>query len=597
VSGCDVVQVQEALTELVRRQVLEILADPLSPQRGTFRFAHEMLRQVAYDTLSRHDRKSRHLAVAEHLRSTFANDGEEVVDVIARHYLDALQAVPDAADADTTRGRAVDELTRAGDRANRTGAKARAAEQFAHAAQLHAVTESPGAGESAAQLWEKASQAALDDADWNSAVTFADRAKDEYERLGRARLAARTQIVAATALRRRGQNAEAGQRLGAALAALLEDPDTDTVRALAQQATLAGLTDREEGGRLAEESLRLGQALGVGPAILSGLFVARGISLGRVNRLAEAAAYFREGARLGEEAGDAALQGVALVNLADALNARDPAAAVAAAQAAALVLRRAGNRWILAFATENLVMALLSAGEWDAVKTRIDEAVDDGLGDVEILGAVRAWLEALRGRLDSARAVLSGLTDLRVSEDPQDRGIQLMIRAFIAYAEQRTADALDLSRQVLDLVPNVGIANDLTRWVFPLATRCAAELDDAAEVARLLALLETYNPGEIPPVIDSDRDLARARLAVRNGDPDADERFAASIVALRTRGTPYHYAYGLLDCARYLRSTNRQDESVAFIDEAQEIAERLHAEPLILRLAALAGPSQRLVST
>jgi hypothetical protein len=49
-----------------------------------------MLRQVAYDTLSRRDRKARHLAVAAHLRAAFAGDGEEVTDVIAP----ALPAAP-----------------------------------------------------------------------------------------------------------------------------------------------------------------------------------------------------------------------------------------------------------------------------------------------------------------------------------------------------------------------------------------------------------------------------------------------------------------------------------------------------------------------
>ena len=41
--------------------------------------------QVAYDTLSRRDRKTRHMKVAAHLRAAFAGDGEEVADVIARH--------------------------------------------------------------------------------------------------------------------------------------------------------------------------------------------------------------------------------------------------------------------------------------------------------------------------------------------------------------------------------------------------------------------------------------------------------------------------------------------------------------------------------
>ena len=61
--------VRAALAELVRREVLSVSADPLSPERGSYRFAQDMLRQVAYDTLSRRDRKTRHLAVAAHLRA------------------------------------------------------------------------------------------------------------------------------------------------------------------------------------------------------------------------------------------------------------------------------------------------------------------------------------------------------------------------------------------------------------------------------------------------------------------------------------------------------------------------------------------------
>ena len=64
-----------------------------------YRFAQNLLGQVAYETLSRRDRKARHLAVAAHLRATFAGDGDEVIDAVARHYQDALVAVPDDPDA------------------------------------------------------------------------------------------------------------------------------------------------------------------------------------------------------------------------------------------------------------------------------------------------------------------------------------------------------------------------------------------------------------------------------------------------------------------------------------------------------------------
>ena len=136
VSGQDEATVRAGLAELVRREVLSVSADRLSPQRGSYGFAQDMLRQVAYDTLSRRDRKARHLTVAAHLRAAFAGDGEEVTDVIARHYLDALDAVPEDGDAGQIRGQAIATLTRAAERAGRTGAPAQAAASYANAARL-----------------------------------------------------------------------------------------------------------------------------------------------------------------------------------------------------------------------------------------------------------------------------------------------------------------------------------------------------------------------------------------------------------------------------------------------------------------------------
>src|SRR5262249_5269808 len=127
VSGQDEAEVRTALDELVRREVLTVSADPLSPEKGSYGFAQNMLRQVAYDTLSRRDRKARHLTVAAYLRGAFPQDGEEVAEVIARHYLDAMAAVPDDGDAAEIRGQAISMLVRGAERAERTGAPAQAA--------------------------------------------------------------------------------------------------------------------------------------------------------------------------------------------------------------------------------------------------------------------------------------------------------------------------------------------------------------------------------------------------------------------------------------------------------------------------------------
>jgi len=138
-------------------------------ERGSYGFAQNLLRQVAYDTLSRRDRKARHLTVAAHLRAAFPGDGEEVTDVIARHYLDALDAVPGDPDAGQIRGKAIAALTRAAERAVRTGAPARAAASYAAAARL-SQGGAPDGRQGAAALWEHAAGAALTGAGWAGAV-------------------------------------------------------------------------------------------------------------------------------------------------------------------------------------------------------------------------------------------------------------------------------------------------------------------------------------------------------------------------------------------------------------------------------------------
>ena len=589
VTGSTTEQVQAALAELLRREVFEILADPLSPQRGTYRFSHDMLRQVAYETLSRHDRKARHLAVAEHLRGTFANDGEEVVDVIARHYLDALSAVPDAADAGVTRQRAVEVLTRAGERANRTGANGRAAAQFARAAELNAATGTAEAQLGAAELWERAAEAALDDAEWDSAVAFADRARQSYEGLGHERSAARTQIIAGTALRRRGVHADARERLEPALAVLRDSPDTDTVRAVGQLAAVEVFGGSLEAAlRLSDEALSYGQALDVGPALLASLYVNTGITKHRANRFVEAATYFREAARLGEQAGDPIQQGMALLNLADVVNLRDPAAAAEAARSSVAVLRRSGSRYGLAGALENLFLALLCTTDWDGAAAALSEAVDDlGLADLESLRLDKALLAGLRGDAKTARDLVAGMTELPVTEEIQYRAAGGWMHAVIADVERRPADALAASIEVLAILPELGFTSDPLRWAWPLASRCAYELADTAELERLDERIASYRPGEIPPMIQAERELNRARLAARTSDPSAGDLFAAAIAIMRAKSTPYPLAHGLVDYAEYLSSAGRSDEGAALIAEAREIAERLGARPLVVRTSAL----------
>src|SRR5215208_3964376 len=67
------------LRSLVRKEVLALQADPRSPEHGQYSFLQDLVRHVAYETLSKAERKTRHLAAADHLESSFPED-EEIVE-------------------------------------------------------------------------------------------------------------------------------------------------------------------------------------------------------------------------------------------------------------------------------------------------------------------------------------------------------------------------------------------------------------------------------------------------------------------------------------------------------------------------------------
>jgi class 3 adenylate cyclase/predicted ATPase len=587
VSGKDEPAVRAALADLVRREVLSVSADPLSPERGSYQFAQQMLRQVAYDTLSRRDRKTRHLTVATHLRSAFAGDGEEVAEVIARHYLDALHAIPDDPDAAQIRQDAIAALVRAAERGERTGAPALAGASYAAAAEL-TPPETAAAQDAAAALWERSARADTTNASWATAVEHAGRARDLYLKRGQDRAAARAQALAGRAMNIWGRHAEARDQLTAAVEVLRADPDSDTVRALAELAALEAIDGSPDADRLTAEALILGQDLDVGPGQLGELLLIRGLYLTSVERRPQAVAYFRESAVLAARADDNFTLGRALLNLSDVLAATDLAAAKDAARTATGHLRRVGNRRALSVATMNLFETLLQLGDWDAAEAELIQALDsDALADAEHLTLARAWLVALRGDTGSAEAMVAELQDLHASEDPQDQAMMSVVEACAAAARGMPADALRRARETLAHADALGISSGNMRWAWPLAVRSAHELRDTAAIADLLALLDAYKPGHLAPMLRAERDLARARQAEGDGDQPAAAAFAAAVASLRENSTPYHLAHGLLDHAEYLTRHGHPDAATLAADEARAIVGYLRCRPLLDRADAL----------
>ena len=580
VSGRSAADVTEALAELVRRDILAISADPLSPQRGSYMFTQNMLRQVAYDTLSRRDRKARHLAVATHLRTVF--DGDEIMEVVARHYRDALEAVDDDADNVAIGAKAVAAFVRAAERAMTAGAPARAADNFAEAADLTLRVDA-AAHRAAADLWVRAAQAGRVFSDFDGMRSMADRAAKSYAEVGDARGEARAQIQAGVALSFTGRITEARDLLTPATDVLRSNPDADTVTALRELAVLELWDGKAIGVELSEEALVLGQELDVPEAVLADLFQVRASAYTFSNQSSRAIAMYDYAIRCAERAGDNNGLTRTLTNSAEALIGRDPRTAVLSSVRAYELAVQMGNRAAAVAALANVAMGRALVGEWAAARETVDRAIERDPAQDETV-AVSAILAALRGDLEVARANAT-LSTLRASEDGQELAMSRLVDAFIASNERRPGEALQAAHDAMQLISELGLGAPTTLWAWSIGARAGFDAHDEDAVRDLVAMLDGHPVGHLPPVLRAERALARARLAAARGDCDAEAQYADAIAQHRVLGTKYHLAHALLDLAAFRLANGTESDEL--VTEAEAIAAVLPCPQLADRVAAL----------
>ena len=111
--------------------------DPRSPERGQYAFVQALIREVAYNTLSKKDRKKLHLAAARYFESL---GSDELAGALASHYLAAHANAGEGAEADALAGQARIALEGRG-RASRGAGQPRPGAEFYE--QALAVTTDP----------------------------------------------------------------------------------------------------------------------------------------------------------------------------------------------------------------------------------------------------------------------------------------------------------------------------------------------------------------------------------------------------------------------------------------------------------------------
>ena len=581
VSNMDESAVAAALAELVRRDVLEVVADPLSPERGQFRFSQEMLRQVAYDTLSKRDRKAKHLAMAAHLRSTFANDGEEIADAIARHYLDALAVAPGEPDAGDIRSGARGFLVRAAERASRSGALSRSAGLFAQAAAIADADTAP-------VLFEEAAAASDEAGDHDLSLAHATSAREGYTNLQDGRGVARAQSREGLALRRLGRHSEARVALLEALEGLRHDPDGDTVTALRLLGDLeVSGGSSADGRRLITEALDLAQALGLPARDLAAVFLRRGVGSSMSGRTAEAVADFGETVRLAEQVGDYGLLGLAQLNLADVLGRFDARASAEVCRSAMAHTKQSGQREYLAYATANLVTALTEVGDWSGAAAVLDNALNVDHLDHLILHLVGGTLAGLRGDSSGAEEARQAISRLRESDDVQHQMMANLLDSVTALSTGDDAGALSSAMQVLEKADGAGIGAEDVRWSWPIAARAARVVGDRSGQEAVLAVLDAHPVGHQPPILRAERQLVTALIQIDSETPPTSDSLAAvaaAVDAVRVVGHPYQLAHAVIDLAEVIVRAGGIGADDA-LEEARSIAERLGCRPLLERIA------------
>ena len=392
VSGVPLDALEPRLLALVRRELLTRDVDPRSPEHGQYAFVQALIREVAYNTLARKDRRARHLAAARFFESL---GSDELAGALAGHYLAAHANAPEGPEADALAGQARIALRGAALRAIELGSLQQAVTFLDQACD---VTRDPA---EEADLRERAGVAAWEGGRGALGEERLRRALELRREVGDASLIMRTtaRLGAAmlSALRIDAAVAEMEAAVAEFLPADLPLTDPNGVELLAQLAR--GCMFHEEHMRaieLTDRALAVAERLELIPEVAD-MLITRGTSLAHLGRSFEGRGAIRAGLELAEQQGlvVTALRG--RVNIGVTLTDSDPRSSMEMSRSALEMARRLGRRSHARTLLANAATSAIDVGEWDWIVDEIQASRED---ETEEFGGnfltwisvtVRAW--------------------------------------------------------------------------------------------------------------------------------------------------------------------------------------------------------------
>jgi len=574
-SGLDDAALDQLLISLVRKEVLSVQADPRSPERGQYTFLQDILKRIAYDTLSRSERKTRHLAAAAHLERTGGAAETELVEVIAAHYLDAYEAAPDADDAAALRAKAGDRLALAGERAASLAASEEAEQYFEKAA---ALAEDDLVR---ASLFEQAGMAAFGGARWTASVELLERAIALYNDGGATHQAARVTAKLGLSMWRAGDLRGGADRLAEALDVLADDePDAEIAELIETLGRLNYfLGESDLAAQRVDRALEIAEALPAYNVLADGLNT-KHLLLLATGRYEEATALLQHAIGLGRahDLGLTLMRAVnnlaVLVGLLGRFVEMDAVNLEGVELAKRLGLREqeqqmlAGHAW-----------SAWALGDWEQSDAVTEQITAAGAYPALFRGNTVIFTAWPRGQAAEARRALDELQWLRESDDAQIKAGFLQLEGLVLMAEGRPAEAAATLREAHDVSATVDVRVFVLTWGFEL--EALADAGNAAGLEERLAAWDNMAAVERTPYAEALHTRFGARLLALRGDAfGAIDGLKSAALQFAAIGMRFYEAAALVELAEADPGA-ASEEALA---GARETLQRLGAKPWLKRL-------------
>ena len=565
ITGRTVEDLQPRLRALVRRELLREVADERSPERGQFSFVQALVREVAYNTLAKRDRQSRHLAAARWFESL----GEpELVGALAGHYLAARSLAAPGAEADALAAQARIALKAAGDRAAALGSHKQA---VAFWEQALSVTVDDG---DAAELHERAGDSATVNASFDAAGEHYITALATQRKLGDRPAMARVIASYGTTLLNAKRFEEANKLLAdaaAEFANLTDDPSLLRIRS--QQARGLGFVNEIEAAlRVADEVLAQAEPRD-DLSIIADTLITRGTLLAGSLRWREGLALLDLARKIAEENG---FSNSIMRSINNGLSTRlllDPKGSFEGIADAMAIARRLGQSGWLSTFPGVYGFGALRTGDWDLGVAELERAVAEQ-ADPRARGILVNNLANLRaGRGEPTAELISELEALvALSKTTQFESYLLESRGWVELCDGRFEAAARTWRELVDLDPYG--SNTTFMWLGRIAL-WRGDADSAAQIAEELWRFVPHGGA-----CQLDYDVLRAAVKGLRGDRvGAASDYRAAIEGYRSLRLPLDEALLAIDMAYVLGSTDTLSLEIA--TRARIVFNQIRAKPFL----------------